>query len=68
MTDLRKTTDALNDAIEAQPTLATAVQTAIDNIKPYQDALDLANKNETDNIALVADLKAQVLAALTPSV
>jgi hypothetical protein len=66
MTELRTTTDAYNDAIELQPSLDVAVQTAIDNLKPYQDALALAQKNQADNTTLSEDLRAKIVASLTP--
>ena len=65
-TTFRQTTDAYNDAIEAKADLDLAVQTAQANLKPYQDALDLAIKAQADNITLSEGLKAQIISDLVP--
>ena len=66
MTDQRQTMNAYNDAIEAKADLDLAVQTAQANLKPYQDALDLAIKAQYDNASLSEGLKAQIISDLVP--
>jgi hypothetical protein len=66
MTDLRKTTNDYNDAIELAPSLNQIVLNAQAALKPLQDALDLALKEQFDNVTLSENLKAQILQALNP--
>ena len=53
-------------ATDLQPSLDNAVLTAQANLKPYQDALDLAIMAQSDNVTLSENLKAQILQALNP--